>query len=98
MSAQVAIAGRLSRGSVYCPQRDRRRASGRCWGVVTANQVNYADHADEALVALLGCRDVLALESLYNRHSRAVYSLALKMLGDPTAADEIVQECFLKLW
>src|SRR5712691_3566409 len=98
MSALAAIAGRPSEGSVYCPQRWRRRSNDRRWGAVTSIQVNYADQTDEALVALLGSRDVHALESLYARHARAVYSLALKMLGDPTAAEEIVQECFLKLW
>lgn len=53
---------------------------------------------DEALVARLRERDASALESLYDRHSRPVFSLALKMLGDVTAAEEVVQEVFLKLW
>jgi RNA polymerase sigma-70 factor, ECF subfamily len=60
--------------------------------------LNHAERPDEALVELLARQDVRALETIYARHARAVYSLSVKMLGDPTAAEEVVQECFLKLW
>jgi RNA polymerase sigma-70 factor, ECF subfamily len=53
---------------------------------------------DEALVSLLGAGDARALEALYERHSRAVYSLAVRLLGDGPAAEDVVQETFLKLW
>jgi RNA polymerase sigma-70 factor (ECF subfamily) len=65
---------------------------------VSANRPDYADQPDETLVDLLEHQDVRALETIYGRHAGAVYSLALKMLGEPAAAEEIVQECFLKLW
>src|SRR5205814_6514462 len=42
--------------------------------------------------------DARALEQLYERHSRGVYSLALRLLSDGPAAEEVVQETFLKLW
>lgn len=60
--------------------------------------MNHAELPDEALAGLLARKDVGALEALYARHARAVFSLALKMLAEPPAAEEIVQECFLKLW
>src|SRR6266852_1704399 len=54
---------------------------------------------DEAsLVASVASGDAHALEQLYERHSRGVYSLALRLLTDGPAAEEIVQETFLKLW
>jgi RNA polymerase sigma-70 factor (ECF subfamily) len=53
---------------------------------------------DEALVAAVARADSRALELAYERHSRAVYSLALRLLGDGPAAEEVVQETFLKLW
>ena len=65
---------------------------------MTANRLDYAEQPDALLVELLGQQDVRALETLYGRYAGAVYSMALKMLGEPAAAEEIVQECFLKLW
>jgi RNA polymerase sigma-70 factor (ECF subfamily) len=62
------------------------------------NPVEQAEPADEVLAQLISRQEVSALETLYHRHARAVYSLALKMLTDPAGAEEIVQECFLKLW
>ena len=53
---------------------------------------------DAALVAALARGEASALEGLYERHSRGVYSLTLHLLGDPGAAEEVVQETFLKLW
>src|SRR3981081_3452356 len=55
------------------------------------------DH-ETALVASLASGDANALEQLYERHSRGVYSLALRLLTDGPAAEEVVQETFLKLW
>jgi len=42
--------------------------------------------------------DARALEQVYERHSRGVYSLALRLLSDGAGAEEVVQETFLKLW
>src|SRR6266508_94356 len=53
---------------------------------------------DAALVEALARGDARALELVYERHSRGVYSLALRLLSDGPAAEEVVQETFLKLW
>lgn len=39
-----------------------------------------------------------ALDTLYERYSRPVFSLALKILGDREVVEEVVQEVFLRLW
>ena len=39
-----------------------------------------------------------ALESLYDRYSRAIYSLAVSLLRDPGAAEEVTQDVFLSVW
>lgn len=56
------------------------------------------DLDDTTLAAALVRGNPRALEALYERHSRAVYSLALHLLGDRGAAEEVVQETFVKLW
>src|SRR5215212_8931874 len=66
--------------------------------VMSSQAVDVTLLADEALAERLGDGDVGALEQLYERHSRAVFSLALKLLSEREAAEEIVQETFLKLW
>ncbi|HXV97966.1 MAG TPA: sigma-70 family RNA polymerase sigma factor [Anaerolineae bacterium] len=42
--------------------------------------------------------DAAALESLYEQYASAVMGLALKMLGDRAAAEEVVQETFWRVW
>ena len=53
---------------------------------------------DAALVARLAKGDGDALEVLYDRYSRVVYSFSLRMLADVSSAEELTQEVFLRLW
>jgi RNA polymerase sigma-70 factor, ECF subfamily len=43
-------------------------------------------------------RDATALEELYDRYARPVYSLVLRISQQPASAEEIVQDVFLLLW
>ncbi len=54
--------------------------------------------ADEDLMSLVGDGDAGAFGGLYDRHSRAAYSLAYKMMGQRQAAEDLVQEAFLQVW
>ncbi|HYL09775.1 MAG TPA: sigma-70 family RNA polymerase sigma factor [Candidatus Acidoferrales bacterium] len=53
---------------------------------------------DAALMERLIQKDPRALEALYDRHSRAVYSLVLRILQQAASAEEVVQDIFLQLW
>ena len=54
--------------------------------------------ADEDLISLTAGRDTQALAALYDRHGRVAYSLAYRMMGERQAAEDLVQEAFLKVW
>lgn len=57
-----------------------------------------APPADGALMERLTERDPSALEALYDRYARPVYSLVLRISQQPASAEEIVQDVFLLLW
>jgi len=54
--------------------------------------------ADPELVAQLAAGSQEALAELYDRYGRLAYSVALRVLGDPGRAEDVVQEAFLKIW
>jgi RNA polymerase sigma-70 factor, ECF subfamily len=54
--------------------------------------------ADEELMPLVGQRDPEAFAVLYDRHGGAAYSLAYRIVGDRTAAEEVTQEAFISVW
>ena len=53
---------------------------------------------DATLMQQLLRKDVGAFEELYERHSRIVYSLVLRILRQGSTAEEVVQDVFLQLW
>src|SRR5690348_2161088 len=53
---------------------------------------------DTALVVAIGRWREDALAESYRRHGGAVYSLARRVLGDDSRAEEVTQEVFLRLW
>ena len=60
--------------------------------------MKYEQAEDVHLIDAICNRDRAALETLYQRYSRPVYSLAIKMLRDPSAAEEVAQDTFLNIW
>lgn len=54
--------------------------------------------SDESLVAAIQRKDVRALESFYDRHRVLAYSLAVRLVGNPGDAEDVVQEAFLNVW
>jgi RNA polymerase sigma-70 factor (ECF subfamily) len=60
--------------------------------------VNLADLDESELVESMATGDTRAMEELYERYSRPVFSFALRMLGDRMLAEELLQEVFFRAW
>ncbi len=54
--------------------------------------------ADEDLMALVHEGEARAFEVIFDRHSNVAFSLAYRMCGRASMAEDIVQEAFLSLW
>jgi RNA polymerase sigma-70 factor, ECF subfamily len=54
--------------------------------------------ADEDLMQLVRQGEAAAFEVVYERHCGAAFSLAYRMCGKRSIAEEVVQEAFLSLW
>lgn len=64
---------------------------------VSGTQVsNQKDEA--ALIARVRDGDEAAMGDLYDRYSGIVYGVALRVLGNTSAAEDVLQEVFLQLW
>ena len=57
-----------------------------------------AELTDAELISSFAGRDENALSQLYDRYTRAAHGLALGVLGHASDAEEVVQDCFLKIW
>ncbi len=53
---------------------------------------------DQEMIAQIGRRDQSAFSALYDRLSGPLYSLAFKMLGDASDAQDALQEVFMQIW
>ncbi len=81
------------KSSVIHTTRERITSRG-----VASRRRQYLLLADEDLISLVQADDAQAFATLYDRHSRAAYSLAYRMMGERQSAEDLVQEAFLKLW
>jgi RNA polymerase sigma-70 factor (ECF subfamily) len=60
--------------------------------------LDYTTLDDAALMRLLAYNRSEALEELYNRYARLVFSVALNSIGDYVLAEEITQDVFTRAW
>jgi RNA polymerase sigma-70 factor (ECF subfamily) len=56
------------------------------------------EFTDEQLMRQIRERRPEALSRVYDLHATLVYSVAMRVLHDPAAAEDVMQEVFLRLW
>jgi RNA polymerase sigma-70 factor (ECF subfamily) len=59
---------------------------------------NIDELSDEALIKAIAEGAVLAIEPLYQRYSRILYSLVYRMVADHQVAEDLLQDAFLSIW
>ena len=63
-----------------------------------ANTPPQSSQDDATLLAFVRRGDEHAMASLYDRYSKAVYSVALRVLRDPASAEDVLQQIFMQVW
>ena len=63
-----------------------------------SEQTNPGDMPESDAIHLAQVGDAHAFERLYGLHSRRVYSLCLRMAGDPAEAEDLTQDAFLQMF
>ena len=56
------------------------------------------DSGDAELISRLQERDPEGLAAAYDRYGRVAYSVLLRITRDPSVAEDLVQELFIRLW
>jgi len=54
--------------------------------------------SDEALISRIATGDGLAMQVLYARHHVRVYRFVLRLVGNPTVAEDLISDVFLDVW
>src|SRR6266550_8087490 len=54
--------------------------------------------SDEVLIGRIASGDRLAMQVLFARHHVRVYRFVLRLVGNPTVAEDLISEVFLDVW
>ena len=94
--------------AIYRDSRPARQAARRSQPRRAPTQASVTPQAGKALkpdaaflkeaIRLAQLGDEAAFETIYQIHSRRVYALCLRMVGDPAEAEDLTQEAFLQLF
>src|ERR1700682_2135580 len=94
MGASTLIAGTTLGGTRRIRQRERAAT-----GSLACTRPTEPKALTEAeAIRLAQAGDAAAFEFLYRLHGRRVYALCLRMVGNPSDAEDLMQEAFLQLF
>ena len=60
--------------------------------------MHSSDPIDISLLQRIVARDTTAVAELYDRHSRLLFGLIMRILRDRAEAEEILQQVFVRVW
>jgi RNA polymerase sigma-70 factor (ECF subfamily) len=75
-----------------------RRQSQFSFEVHTNNKGTPEELSDELLITRVTQGDIAAFETLYNRYAAAILGIAMRIIGDRAAAEEVLKETFWQVW
>lgn len=80
--------------------RNPAAASGRTENKVQAHGTGEGSTAsiDAVLLGRVRTDDQVAMTELFDRYGGMVYSVALRVLNDPSQAEDVMQEIFFQVW
>ena len=59
---------------------------------------NADEISDRTLISAIACKAVWAMEILYQRYNRMLYTLVHRMVGNQQVAEDLMQEAFFAVW
>jgi len=70
------------------------------WLLAVLGRADFTDAsaADDRAVRRMAGGDGSGLAELYDRHARLLYSLALRILREPTETEDVLQDVFSQAW
>ena len=91
----MRVSGTSSPLSAYVKARSPNKQEQATSVIANPSKLTMSDY-DLAQASSQG--DMAAFETLYERHHRRVYSLCLRMIANPTEAEDLAQEVFIQLF
>jgi RNA polymerase sigma-70 factor (ECF subfamily) len=64
----------------------------------SAEAIQATSNEDAELLARIENGEEQAMAKLFERYSKIVYSVSLRVLKDPAAAEDVLQEIFMQIW
>jgi RNA polymerase sigma-70 factor, ECF subfamily len=69
-----------------------------CSEAASRSLMHASDPTDLTLLQRIAARDTAAVADLYDRHSRLLFGLILRIVRDRGEAEDILQEVFVRVW
>src|ERR1035438_8476202 len=80
-------------GGAHSLPADRGRA-----GVASMVDQQTAEESQAQLLLRIAAQDAQALAEFYDLTAKPLFSLAVRILGDVSEAEEVIQDVFVQIW